>query len=527
MNGYFQLVCEENATFLQIIPPIGNGIPVSPHEVSGYLTDRSIFFDKKMLYHFLAEENGDKIMLNQQFCPPVNEGYLLTITPDKMKAIVRFYAPAAGGNRLSAEEFVKDLTLKGIKTGISMDEINRFFSERCYCENLIVASGRPVIQGQDSKIEYFFQTDLKVRPAVKEDGTVDFFNLNTVNHCQKGQVIAQLIPEVPGEDGITIYGEAIKPKEVKRQTLKYGRNISISEDNLKMISDVDGHVMLLDGKVFVSDVLTLENVDTSTGNIEYQGSVQVNGNVCTNFSIQAKGNIIVSGIVEGACLKSGGDIILTRGMNGMNRGVLNAGGNIVAKFLENTNAFAGGIITVESIIHSTVQAGDEVVVSGKRGYITGGMVGAVNSVTAKVLGSAMGADTIIEVGIDPRIKRRVKELQQLTQEVNKVIRSVQPQLTATQQKLAKGVKLSPEQIQYMKSLIGLSQKKQEDLRQYIEEMEQIQINMVKAESAQVVVTGEAYPGTRICIGETSTSIEAIEHYCKFILSEGEIKRTTI
>ena len=40
---------------------------------------------------------------------------------------------------------------------------------------------------------------------------------------------------------------------------------------------MDGHVSLVEGKVFVSDVLTVENVDSSTGNIEYDGNVQVNG----------------------------------------------------------------------------------------------------------------------------------------------------------------------------------------------------------------------------------------------------------
>ena len=95
---------------------------------------------------------------------------------------------------------------------------------------------------------------------------------------------------------------------------------------------VDGHVSLVEGKVFVSDVYEVENVDLSTGNIDFEGSVQVKGNVSSNFVIRAGGNVIISGVVEGAYIEAGGNIIIARGMNGMTKGILKAGGNIVAKF---------------------------------------------------------------------------------------------------------------------------------------------------------------------------------------------------
>ena len=60
-----------------------------------------------------------------------------------------------------------------------------------------------------------------------------------------------------------------------------------------MISKIDGHVTCVNGKVFVNNVLELENVDVSTGNIEYQGNVIVNNNVINNFSVKAHGDIEV------------------------------------------------------------------------------------------------------------------------------------------------------------------------------------------------------------------------------------------
>ena len=52
--------------------------------------------------------------------------------------------------------------------------------------------------------------------------------------------------------------------------------------------------------------------------------------------------------------RAGGDIIIAKGMNGMGKGVLNAKGNVVAKFLENATVTALGYVSSESILHSTV-----------------------------------------------------------------------------------------------------------------------------------------------------------------------------
>lgn len=527
MNGYFRLVCEEKRTCLQIMPPTEGGEPAAVSEMTEYLSNRNIPYDNQALYSVIGKKEACAVVINLEKGMEERESYKLIVSPDKMQATVRFYAPSKNGEKMTEKEFLDDLAFKGIKYGIREDEVHKFFAHRKYCEDLVIAEGKEPRHGADAYIEYYFNTDLKARPTLKEDGSVDFFHLNTINHCHKDDVIAKLFPEDPGEAGTNIMGESIKPRDVKKAVLKYGRNITISEDKLSMISKVDGHVTLVDDKVFVSDVLTVENVDNSTGDIEYEGSVQINGNVCANFSVKARGNIEVTGVVEGAYLEAGGDIIIARGINGMSRGVLKAKGNIVVKFMENTTATANGYIHAESILHSTVQAGSEITVNGKRGFITGGRVCATNGITVKTLGSQMGADTIVEVGADPTIKTRIQDLQKEIAEASRVVKSVQPLLTATQQKLAKGVKLSPDQVQYMKSLIVLSQTKTKEVETKSNEMDELQDSIGNLINAQVVVTGIVFPGTRICIGDVSMVVHTEMQYCRFIKSEGDVKMTAI
>jgi len=72
-------------------------------------------------------------------------------------------------------------------------------------------------------------------------------------------------------------------------------------------------------------------------------------------------------------LEAGADIILERGINGMGRGIVNAGGNVVTKYIENAFVTAGGNINAESIIHSEVSSGKEICVEGKEALLPVGM----------------------------------------------------------------------------------------------------------------------------------------------------------
>jgi len=525
MNGYFRLVNQQGKSSLKLFPPTGEGKPIDVADVIEYLTMKDYACDLPTLKRAVegALKETQELLLGNETRLPERECYKLTVRPDKMQAYAKFFAASEGGEDMTAKEMLDDLEHRGIKFGIRKEAVEAFFQKREYCEEILVAEGTDPVQGKNAFIEYKFNTDRAAKPTLNEDGSVDFFHLNILNHCNKGDVLAVLHPEQPGQPGQNIFGERIAPAEVRGETLKFGHNIEISKDRTTLTAMVDGHVELVEDSVFVSDELVVENVDTATGNIEYEGNVQVNGNVATNFEVNAKGDIMVKGVVEGAKLTAGGNIIIARGMNGMGRGTLKAGGNIVSKFLENVNAEAEGYVASESILHSRVTAGSEINVDGRRGFITGGRVTATGAVNVKTLGSEMGADTIVEVGADPKVKERIGELQKQIIEDTKTLQTVQPILVSTKQKLAQGVKLKPEQIQYVQSLAAVNQEKTQALAAANKELETLQKQAGSSSEAVVRVKGEVYPGTRICIGDVSMVVQKTTHYCRFVRERGDVK----
>lgn len=526
-NSYFKLIHIQGGFGLQIVPPQSGGEELKISEVSEYLSLQNLKCDIPVLNSALHAKEEVVIPLGTGPCPAVRESYKLMVSEDNMSVIVRFYPASDTGSWMDAPEFLNDLRHKQIISGIRTEAIQSYFQDRQFCTDILAAAGKEPRHGSDAKIEYYFNTDLRAKPTLQEDGSVDFFHLNTINHCKKDAVLARLIPEDMGEFGENVLGVKIKPRTVKRAILRGNQNTYLSEDKRELISSVDGHVVLVDDKVFVSNVYQVENVDNATGNIEYEGSVEIHGNVSTNFSVKAKGNIIVNGVVEGAFLEAGGDIIIARGMNGMSKGTLKAGGNVVAKFLENATVTAAGYVSTESILHSTVMAGTEVNVDGRRGFIVGGRVSATNTINVKTLGSPMGASTLVEVGTDPAVKLKYQENQKQVAETGKILKSLEPIITTYINKRQQGVQLQPDQIQYLKSILKLREVKQQEMEQLVKEQEEMQTLLDMQGHASVVVTGEVYPGTKIAITDVSTVVQSSMKYCKFVKLRGDVKMVGI
>ncbi len=528
MNAYFQLVADGNSTAIRLVPPTDGGEKLNIAELTEYLHLKKVeIADLKMLYQVASNYDKEVIVpLCAKPCFPQQEMLSVRVSEDRMEVIGRFYPPSSNGAAYDKkDDIISDLKFNKIVYGYDEAAMEQYLQKRNYCADIVLARGTAPIHGTDASIEYFFNTDLSTRPTRNEDGSVDFFHLNTINHCKTGELLARLTREVPGENGTTVYGEIIKPRTIKKLTLKYGNNIEISEDGCEIRSLINGHVCLTENKVFVSDVYEVENVGTATGNIEAEGSVKVNGNVQAGFAIKAKGNVEVKGVVEGAKIEADGDIIIARGMNGMGKGILKAGGRVILKFAENATIVSGAYIESESIIHSTVSARNYVLVDGRKGFIAGGIVRATEKISCKTLGSPMGADTVVEVGVDPESKLRYQQLQKELMESQKKLGQIQPILVNLTTKLKQGEKFTPDQLKYVKSLAAANQQLSETIEKDRGELEVLEKAMSSEGQACVCVSEEAYAGTKVAIGDASLVLKNPVKFCRFIKDRGDIKIT--
>jgi uncharacterized protein (DUF342 family) len=523
-NGFFQLVNDFNGYGIALYPQEGFGEDIREDEVWKYLDELHISYDKKRIEAQIHFGERGICHLGEGECPACDETYTLVVSEDGMVATVRFIPPSETGKRLTKDGFLQDIKRKNIVYGLMDGALREHFeTDGMYCTDIMVAKGKKPVQGQDARIEYSFNTNQHKRPAHREDGRVDYFNLTTINQCRKGQVLARIIPEQPGEAGYDVYGKATKPKDVKKETLKFGKNIELSEDKLSIISQVDGHVSVVDKKVVVSSVYQVKGVNVSTGNINYDGSIEITGNVDANFEVKAGGNVVVNGLVEGATIIAGGNIIIAKGMNGMGKGYLRARGDVIVKFLENARIVTGGYLETEAILHCTVSSGSDVRVDGRRGIILGGRVQAANSITAKAIGASMSTATTLEVGVEPLLISQLEHVQAAIEERNKTLKAAQVIFDNFKEKQKKGFQYNDSQLRYMRSVSALIQEKSSELERLNTRLGALQEMMESREEAKVVVNEQIYPNTTIVIGGATRLIKDNYHYCKFVKEEGEVR----
>ena len=162
------------------------------------------------------------------------------------------------------------------------------------------------------------------------------------------------------------------------------------------------------------------------------------------------------------------------------------------------------------------------IVKSKAGF-TPPIVSATTLIEVKILGSEMGTDTVVEVGISPVVKKRHKELTEQVAADLKIIERAVPILEAARDKYQAGKPLSDAQIDNIRELATVIKTKRTELKEAQEELFELDEILNEEKQAQVVVQKTVYSGTKIIISDVSKIIKESMEYCRFIRYKGDVK----
>lgn len=466
----------------------------------------------------IKDENKDEETIQHE----IDCEYEVSISNDGMEAYLIVHPPL-GGKEVDRDDVYKALEAKKVKNGIINEEIEKLLNEKRYNNRILVAKGKPAINGKDAKILYNFDTSKDKKFHISDDGRVDFKELSLIRNVSEGEVLATIVPATKGINGEDVYGNVLKARDGKQVSIPRGKNVAVSEDGLQLISMINGEVKIVDNKISVLTTYTVEgNVDNSTGNIRFVGKVIVKGNVLTGFTIEADEDVEVFGVVEGAAIKTNGSIILHRGIQGMNKGELLCEGDLIAKFIENSKVHAKGNIKTDAIMHSTVYCGKKLEVQGKKGLIVGGIVKASDEIKAKIIGSPMATVTEIEVGINPDVRKKCDELKEEKDRSFKNLIKL-TQVVDLLTKLNQRGELNDEKKEMLNKSILLKLQSQKALDELEKKIIDIESYIEEISNGKVKVENIVYPGTKITIGSNSMYIRDQVKYVTFYRSAAEIK----
>jgi len=437
------------------------------------------------------------------------------------------YLEVAAGASLSLEGARQRLSEAGVCCGIKEEVLKRAVKEgAARGGRFLVAEGTEPVPGKDGKVVYEFETgDRKIKPVENEDGRVDYVNLDLVQNIRAGARLARLVPPTIGVPGKTVTGKEVPARPGREPKFGAGPGASLSDSRLEIVAERDGQPVLDGpGLISVRTVYEVKDVDLSTGNIDFVGTVLVRGNVGHGLCVRAEGDVQVDGYVDGGTVRSKGNVLVRRGIQGRNQGEVHAGGNVTAFFIENATVVAGGNVDVGSaIMHSRVTAGGSVSVGGRRGLIVGGWVRARNEIRAKTIGAEMGTPTVIEVGVDARVKEELIEVYQKVRQIQADVRKIEQALKILKDMERKYGRL-PEDRKVV--VLKLMQNRYR-LRSVLEALEERRKNLEQAlkanRQARVMASRVFYPRVEITIGRANRKVlDPILESVASVSAEGDI-----
>ncbi len=531
IDGNAYVFCAEGGVYLKVTAPSGMGRPATLSDALEKFNNRNLPAPPNdKIQEVIDEQSGEYVRVAPFQRVLGNDATMsVNISDDEMSAYLYATPPGQGGLDLSADKIIAFLKNNRVIVGIDEERIQAFQDEPVYREDYLVAEGIKPKNGEDAKIIYNFEVDTtRVHLQENKSGKIDFKELNIIQNVVEGQPVAEKVPAQRGKGGKTVTGKYLEATNGKDIAMPLGKNTRVAEDGLTIVAEVNGQVLLVKNKITVQEIYVVEgDVSIRTGNITFLGSVFVNGNVDDGFVIKASGNIEVKGTVGKAELDTEGDIVVSQGIIGKEGGSIKAGKSIWSKFIQNTETVEAGdmVVVSDGIIKSNVIANHKIVCKGKRADIIGGKLSAVESISARNLGSISGGnDTILSVGFDPKSKERLSFLLQKQEMDQNSLEDVKLNLTSLEELKERRGELPKDKAEAYKKMSEQKYMLETEIHEVQKEINQIREYLATIKSqGRISASGNVYSGVRIVIRDT---VEDIRTDCKattFYLDKGIVR----
>lgn len=442
------------------------------------------------------------------------------ISPSKMK--VELYIHATN------EEFLKDKEqfLKQAEELLDQKEVNydkESLLGLAYLPSnpMVIAVGKEPVKGESAQVEYIAMPDRK--PNLREDGSVDHYELNFVTSIAKDEWLGEKTPAKEGFEGHNVFGEPIAAKKGEDIKLVYDRKSvgEFEEDGKIVLRALHGGALEeLNGAISVGKQLIIpDDVGTKTGSITFDGSVRVMGTVSAGFSVNATGDISIEG-KEGVTnakeiYSEEGDVYIKGGVFGGGETIIKAKKNVFVKHANNCKIY-GEQVNVGLYSLGSELYGNHICVDKHKGRIIGGLAEALFSIECATVGNNSERLTkLIVKGVNKELE--LEEIQQLAEKLKteheelKKIRLTLDKMSSIKASLPEG------QFDMLEKTLQAKQQQIMSLDQTVKN--KLQLVQV-ASTPKIEITREAHPGVQIVIGEKVSMLNRITKGVFELTSEG-------
>jgi len=447
------------------------------------------------------------------------------IARDKMSASIFVYEThdyLLKNKEKLTQQILETIENEGIVHGILDFDISKIESGKAF----LIAQGTPPVAGTDAQITYLPKPERK--PVIREDGKADYYDMNFISEISEGSWLGEKIPATLGEQGKNVLGEIMAAVPGRDFPIRYDKKSAyeVEEDGKTVIrSKIAGVLDDVKGMIGVNRHLPINgDVGVETGNLEFDGSLSIRGTVSSGYTVIATGDISIEGAegVSGAKLIKSieGDVYIRGGIFGLGSTIIEAGGNIFVKHVNEANLVAADSIHIGSYSLGSQLSAHSIFVDERRGKIIGGRATAKNTIVTAISGNRLErrTDLIIE---SVNKQERYSSMQEKATQLN----SLQAEISNHEEKIKNLLpflnKMSKEQIATFEETRQSLTKVKADALTIDREVKLIMDEMRHAGKEEIIVTKEAHPGTYVQIGKKSSLLSKMTNG-KFLIELGEL-----
>lgn len=401
----------------------GAAIPLQPRHRSLPLAgpsilDRELKWTARKKGVLVLEENVLKV-----WGPGNGEGDCLWIAPDRMRVHLVLKKGVEDDFKLTLPMLKDAIAGRRFAFGVPEEKLRsalRAFQEQGREQDEPIVHGKPCEPGKDGRLELLVDPEPRL-PDAGDSDRVDYKAFTFFRTVAKGHPLARILPPAPGKVGMDVFGQAILPEPTRPFEKPLGKNTEASgSDPSLVVAACDGKLAMVDGMPEVVGTLTInDDVSLKTGNIEFPGSVDVNGDLRDNLGISAKGDVDIAGAVEDGTILCEGAVVVRGGFTGTGKGVIKSKlSSVTIGFIRNQRIEShSNIVVYNEVVNAHLSARKSILMKTLDHSVVGGYLLAYQSIEISNVGSSMGIKTILEVGkdfeVEAELTRRGEELKVL------------------------------------------------------------------------------------------------------------------
>ena len=444
-----------------------------------------------------------------------NTDYDIRVAEDQLTATVR----VDPGSTINANQLIAQLKRAGIQfidevailTAAKEPPVQPEGEKPAESRTIVVARGQPVVEDEPEKL-------VKIEPEAQTEQAGSHYERVQIDTVNADDAIATVVPAVIGRDGIDVFGRPLKRRR-PAQPIVPEDGVVRKDDLMKATRAgrcrIDGNRIRVEPRL---DIPT--DVNFGTGNIRFDGDVNVRGSVLDLFLVGSTADIHISGAVEAAQVHAGADIIIGGGIAGKDKGQVTAGGSVKCRYISNGRVCAGGNLKVAGEV-----ANSRVITSGtviaESGTILGSHITANGGVSCRTLGSPAFVKTTVDVGMDQALREFAAAL---LPELNRCLSNVQHMRDVIQPLLRDRKRLSPAERDKATELLYSAAKTDQELAGKIAEFKAALERSNAKCKAEVRVSDTLYSGVTIHLPGMSAMVSQTFRGPILIAAAGERKK---